>query len=101
MALVVVIVADDRDHALKAGDQIVHQGGFAAARAPGNADDQNVVVHNLFLHIYFSSNSFRDNSRIDSSGETVGEDDLACSVFQKPRFRQTAAGLPGGAVTPV
>lgn len=52
VALIVVVVADDRDHALKAGDQIVHQGGFAAARAARNADDQNVVVHNLFLHIY-------------------------------------------------
>ena len=45
VAAIVVVVAENGHLIGKLTDQVVHQGGFSAAGAAGNADDQNAVFH--------------------------------------------------------
>ena len=53
VALVVVVVAENRHLSLKALDQVLHKGRFAAAGAAGNANDKNVVLHSQPPWMFF------------------------------------------------
>ena len=55
VAPVIVVVADDGDIPGKPLHQVLHQSGFAAAGAPGDANDQNILVHAYPSEKSFSS----------------------------------------------